>query len=72
MKVEEQIAIIYAGTNNLLKDIPVEKIVDFQTKYINYLKANYSDTLSNLKKGKFDDKIQEDLRLSIKEVSDLF
>ena len=29
-KVEDQVAMIYAGSNNLLKEIPVEKVKDFE------------------------------------------
>ena len=34
VKVEEQVAIIYCGTNALLKDIPVLKVRDFEKDYI--------------------------------------
>ncbi|GIS21200.1 MAG: ATP synthase subunit alpha [Bacteroidota bacterium] len=39
-KVEDQVAIIYAGSKNLLRDIPVERIKDFESEYIRVLNKN--------------------------------
>ena len=36
-KVEDQIAIIYAGTKNLLQEVPVVKVKDFEEAYIREL-----------------------------------
>ena len=36
-KVEDQVAIIYVGSKNLLIDIPVERIKDFESEYIRAL-----------------------------------
>ena len=40
-KVEDQIAIIYAGTKNLLKEVPVDRIKDFMESYIKELNKNH-------------------------------
>ena len=37
LRVEEQAAIIYCGTNGLLMDVPVDKIKEFETDYIAFL-----------------------------------
>ena len=37
--VEDQVAIIYAGSKNLLKDVPVEKVKEFERDFIEYLNA---------------------------------
>lgn len=50
--VEDQIAIIYAGSKNLLKDVPVNKVKQFEKDYIDYLNAKHRDTLDVLKSGK--------------------
>ena len=52
MKVEEQTAIIYAGTKGLLRAVPVDKIKEFEVKFIDFMKANHQDTLDSLKTGK--------------------
>jgi len=52
MKVEEQTAIIYAGTKGLLRAVPVDKIKEFEVKFIDFMRANHQDTLDSLKTGK--------------------
>ncbi|WP_185871152.1 F0F1 ATP synthase subunit alpha [Blattabacterium cuenoti] len=51
--IAEQIAIIYVGTKNLLKKIPIEKISLFEKDYLFYLKEKHKDLLDNLRKGDF-------------------
>lgn len=53
-KIEDQVAIIYAGTKNLLKDLPLNKIKEFEKKYINFLKKNYPFVMNALKQGHYD------------------
>ena len=54
-KVEDQISIIYAGSKNLLRDVPVEKIKEFERDYLELLNAKHRDTLDTLKAGKLTD-----------------
>jgi F-type H+/Na+-transporting ATPase subunit alpha len=49
--VEEQIAILFCGTRNLLKKISVNQVGDFEIKYLDYLKENHADTLADLRAG---------------------
>ena len=63
-KVEDQIAIIYAGTKNLLKEVPVDRIKDFEAAYIEELNKSHKKVLDSLKKGVLNDtifKILEDV-----------
>ncbi len=53
--VEDQIAIIYAGSKNLLKEVPVNKVKEFEKDYISYLNGKHRDTLDTLKSGKLTD-----------------
>lgn len=55
--VEKQIAIIYAGTKNLLRSVPVNKVKDFENDYLTVLELNHRDVLDRLKKGEFNDEI---------------
>ncbi|NLN25942.1 MAG: F0F1 ATP synthase subunit alpha [Bacteroidetes bacterium] len=55
--VEDQIAIIYAGSKNLLRSVPVEKVKEFERDYIETLNAAHRDTLDALKAGKFTDEL---------------
>ena len=49
--VEKQIAIIYCGTAGLLKDVPVNKVKEFENEYIEYLNLKHRDILDSLRDG---------------------
>ncbi|MFN3756758.1 MAG: F0F1 ATP synthase subunit alpha [Flavobacterium sp.] len=68
-KVEDQVAIIYAGTKNLLRNVPVNKVKEFEKDYIEYLRLQNKETMELLKKGKIDDEITAVLDRAAKEVS---
>ena len=58
MPVSEQIAILYIGTNGLLRDIPVEKVSEFEMKFLDLLRTRHKkDVLQPLSEGKIDDNI---------------
>ena len=67
--VESQVAIIYAGSKNLLRNVPVDKVKEFEKDYLEFLNAKHRDTLDALKAGKFDDKITDVLENVAKEIS---
>ncbi|KGO85765.1 ATP F0F1 synthase subunit alpha [Flavobacterium rivuli WB 3.3-2 = DSM 21788] len=67
--VEDQVAIIYAGSKNLLRKVPVNKVKEFEKDYLQYLKGAHKDTLAALKAGKFTDEITDVLEKAAKEVS---
>ena len=67
--VEDQIAIIYAGSKNLLRDVPVNKIKEFERDYIEYLQAKHKDALQTLKKGKLTDEVIDVLITTSKEIA---
>lgn len=57
--VEDQIAIIYAGTKNLMRNVPVEKIREFERDYLELLNASHRDTMDALKAGKYSDELTD-------------
>lgn len=67
--VEDQVAIIYAGSKNLLRNVPVEKVKEFEKDFLEYLNAKYRSTLDQLKAGKFTDEITSVLETAAKEVA---
>lgn len=67
--VEDQVAIIYAGSKNLLRAVPVEKVKEFEKDYLEFLNNKHRDTLNALKAGKFTDEITDVLEKVAKEVS---
>jgi F-type H+-transporting ATPase subunit alpha len=68
-KVEDQVAIIYAGSKNLLKDVPVEKVKEFERDYLEFLNAKHRDTLDLLKAGKLTDAVIDTLTDVAKDLS---
>ena len=60
-KVEDQVAIIYAGSKNLLKDVPVDKIKEFESDYIQLLNSKHSKVLKEIKQGKLSDNVIDTL-----------
>jgi F-type H+-transporting ATPase subunit alpha len=68
-RVEDQVAIIFAGSKNLLRDVPVNKVKEFETEYVEFLRAKHSDTLTTLKSGKLTDEVTNTLTKVAKELS---
>ena len=67
--VENQVAIIYAGSKNLLRNVPVNKVKEFEADFIAYLNSKHKDTLNALKAGKLDDNITDVIEKAAKEIS---
>src|SRR5574344_14289 len=59
MPVEEQIAILYCATKGLLKNVPMEKVADFEKSYLQSMKLNHKDVMEQLKKGVISDDIMK-------------
>ena len=49
--VEKQVAIIYCGTQGLLRDVPVNKIKSFERDFIEFLELKHRDVLDSLRDG---------------------
>ena len=69
MPVQEEIAVIYAGTQNLLRSIPVDRASEWEGKYLDELRSRYADTLETLSKGTLTEKEQEVLKKAAEAVS---
>ncbi|WP_256001985.1 MULTISPECIES: F0F1 ATP synthase subunit alpha [Pedobacter] len=69
MTVEKQVAIIYIGTKNLMRSVPVNKVKEFEVEYLQQLELRHPETLKALKAGKFDDEITGVLETVAKELS---
>ena len=55
LPVETQVAMIYAGTENLLRNIPIKKVKEFQVEYVDFLRNKHPEVMAALKSGKIDD-----------------
>ena len=59
--VEAQIAIIFAGSKNLLREVPVVNVKAFEADYIETLRLNHAEMLATLKSGALTDEVIETL-----------
>jgi F-type H+-transporting ATPase subunit alpha len=50
LKMEEQVAVIYAGVNGYLDAFPVNKIRDFENGLLNLLRSKNPDILEDIRK----------------------
>ncbi|MBB1537073.1 MAG: F0F1 ATP synthase subunit alpha [Bacteroidia bacterium] len=62
MPVEEQVAIIFCGSNGLLRDVAVEKVQAFEKAFLQALRLDHSDLLARLRGGKLSDEDANVLR----------
>jgi F-type H+/Na+-transporting ATPase subunit alpha len=60
MQVEKQIAIIFCGARNLLKNIPVDKVRLFEVDFLNKMELQHKNVLQNLREGKL---LDEDIKI---------
>ena len=51
MKIEHQIAIIYCGVKELLRDVPVDKVRAFERDFLELMEMQYRNALDQLRAG---------------------
>ena len=68
-RVEDQVAIIYAGSKNLLRNVPVESVKLFEQSFLETLRKKHSKILLELKLGKLTDAVLDVLNEVAKETS---
>jgi F-type H+-transporting ATPase subunit alpha len=49
--VEKQVAIIYLGTNGLLKDVAVKKVKEFEEQFLMEMENKLPEVMAEFKKG---------------------
>jgi F-type H+-transporting ATPase subunit alpha len=69
VQVEQQVAIIYACTNGLVDQVPVQKVKEFEKDFLTTLSSGYKETLAGLRKGKLDAEQTDVLKKVAKEVA---
>jgi F-type H+-transporting ATPase subunit alpha len=71
-QVEDQVAIIYAGSQNLLKEVPVEKVKAFEEAFLQELRKNNKKLLVELKSGKISDKETDEIKKVAEKIAKTF
>ena len=67
-RVEQQIAIIYLGTKNLLRSVPINKVSEFESEFLDVLERKHKTTLDGLKAGQYTDEITKTLEACANEL----
>ena len=62
MPVAEQVAVLYCGTHGLLKDVPLDKVRDFQDTFLQVIRSQYADSvLKALAEGKLTEEVTQNI-----------
>jgi F-type H+-transporting ATPase subunit alpha len=73
LPVEKQVLIVYAGTNGLLDDLPVEQIRKFEAEFFKYLDTSQAALLKELREKKaMDDQLKAKINSLIGEFKQRF
>ena len=68
--VENQVAAIYCGVNGLMENVPIDKVHEFETLFIQLLEGKYrKEVLDEIKAGNLTDDIQAKIRECASEIS---
>ena len=70
--VQDQVAIIFAGSKNLLRKVPVDKVKEFERKYIDFLNTKHKKTMETIKLGKLTDDVVDILTKTAEELSSTY
>jgi F-type H+-transporting ATPase subunit alpha len=71
-RVEQQVALVFVGTNGLLNKVPEDKVKSFVGDYLNLMETQYKSTLDDLRAGKLTDENKETMTKVAKEVADKY
>ncbi len=67
LKVEEQVAVIFAGVNGYLDKLPVNKVSDFEKGLLTLLRTDHADVLAEIRDKR---ELSDSLREKLKEIAD--
>ena len=70
LPVGEEIAILYCGTQGLLRRVPLNKVLDFEATFLSRLRTEYADTvITPLEQGTIDETIKQRIEKLAAEVA---
>ena len=72
LKIEHQVAIIYCGVKELLRKVPVVKVKDFESDFLEMMEMQYRPVLDQLRLGILSDKETEILEKVAAEVAERY
>ncbi|MEN8224675.1 MAG: F0F1 ATP synthase subunit alpha [Bacteroidota bacterium] len=72
VEVGKQIAIIYCGSKGLLKDVPVNKVNDFEVEFLHFMEEKHAKTLKELEKGILNDDITKIIDVAAQNIANRY
>lgn len=70
--VGEQVAIIYLGTNNLLRRVAVDKVQEFEAEFLSQMRSAHPEILENFRNGKLLDEDIDKMKKLVAEIETMF
>ena len=68
MAMEEQVVVLYALTQGFVDEVAVEKVSEWEEKFVKYMKSMHQDVLDEIReKGEVSEELEGDLRKVIEE-----
>ena len=64
MPVEEQVVVVFAGTEGFLDDVPVDDVVRFESELLEYMRTRHRNVMDQIREGELSDEegLKEALR----------
>jgi F-type H+-transporting ATPase subunit alpha len=72
MSMEEQVVVIYAGTNGYIDGYPLDVIGRYESELLSFIKSRKADLLAALKSGSLDAGTEKQLREALDEFAKQF
>jgi len=69
LSVEKQVAILYCGTKGLLRNVPLNRVKEFEAEYLQILEQKHRTLLDDLRAGKLTDDITNTLEQVAQDLS---
>ncbi len=71
LPVEKEVAVLFAATQGLMDDVPIERVGAYERALLNFLDASHSEMLATMREaGDITDEIEQSLRAAIQEFAD--
>ncbi|MFA8433849.1 MAG: F0F1 ATP synthase subunit alpha [Marinifilaceae bacterium] len=67
--VDKQVAILFCGSQGLLRDVPVGKVKEFEKDFLDFMEMQHKDVLTELGAGKYTEEAQEVMRKVAADIS---
>lgn len=72
LHVADQVAIIFAGNNGFLDDLPVAHVIEFRDGLVQYLQTHQKELRTKIQEGRISDETAEKLKAAIQTYKDRF